>query len=91
METEGFRSGSHASSSKLGVNNAATPKLSDTPATQPRSGPVRYELIDSTGFVRGPFKSAADAMSYATKRWPDQTQDPDRTGRGWDVQVVGAK
>lgn len=51
----------------------------------------RFELIDKDGNVRGPFKSAADAMSYATKRWPDQEQDPDHTGRGWDVQIAGSR
>lgn len=24
------------------------------------------------------------------KIWPDQEQDPERTGNGWDVQVVGS-
>lgn len=58
--------------------------------------PVRFELIDKDGNVvdwgnsPAEFKRAADAARYARQRWPDQEQDPDRTGKGWDVQVSRA-
>jgi len=50
----------------------------------------RYELIDKDGKVkRGKFGSAEQAVYWAKCYWPDQEQDEDRAGRGWDVQVVG--
>ena len=39
-----------------------------------------FELIDK------------DLLAEIAKQlWPDQEQDPDRTGAGWDVQVAGVK
>ncbi|WP_315731717.1 MULTISPECIES: hypothetical protein [unclassified Bradyrhizobium] len=67
-----------------------------TPAARSRSGPVRFELIDKDGIPINAnggirfFVSATDAAAYARKLWPDQSQDEDRTGRGWDIQVMGA-
>lgn len=54
--------------------------------------PVRYELIDKYGepIMGGTFKTAAGAVEMANFLWPDEVQDEDRTGRGWDIQVVGA-
>ena len=52
--------------------------------------PVRYELIDKEGNVVGEFSSAFNAAEHAKFRWPDQHQDEDRTGAGWDVQVAGS-
>lgn len=63
----------------------------DTPVTQPRSGPVRYELIDKDGVAHGPFTTAKIAVGIAMATWPDQEQDPELTGKGWDVQVMGAE
>lgn len=63
---------------------------------------VRYELIDKdgkpvilrtfgTGELRAlTFETAAGAAEYACTVWPDQEQDPDRTGKGWGVQVCGS-
>lgn len=53
--------------------------------------PVPYELIDRHGQKHGPFSCAGDAVDYAKAAFPDQEQDPDRTGKGWDIQVVGAE
>jgi hypothetical protein len=73
------------------VNDSATNASTRTGSAQPRSGPVRYELIDKWARKHGPFDSAWAAQHYAAVHWPDQEQDPDRTGKGWDVQVEGAK
>jgi hypothetical protein len=51
--------------------------------------PTRYELVDKYGVKHGPFDSALEAGLYAARYWPDQEQDPDRTGKGWDVHVIG--
>ena len=63
--------------------------------------PNRYELIDKDGRVymagssdgmmlrRFVFESAMEAASFAGRLWPNQEQDPDRTGKGWDIQLVG--
>ncbi len=48
-----------------------------------------YELIGADGKRRAIFKSAQQAAETAKRIWPDQEQDEDRTGKGWDVQVVG--
>lgn len=47
-----------------------------------------FELIDKWGRKRGQFRTAKAAADWAAHLFPDQEQDPDRTGRGWDVQVV---
>ena len=50
----------------------------------------RYELIDKDGKkVPMTFGTAQAAAQHARAIWPDQEQDEDRTGKGWDVQVVG--
>jgi hypothetical protein len=54
---------------------------------QPRSGPVRYELIDKDGKVICEHGAAINCAIAANLLWPDQEQDPDRTGKGWDVQA----
>jgi hypothetical protein len=61
----------------------------DTQVTRGRSGPVPYEVVDYRGKIHGPFRSVIEAFAYADAKWPDQEQDEDRTGQGWDVQVVG--
>lgn len=63
----------------------------DAEVTRGRSGPVRYELVDKGGCVQGIFPSAQMAGTAASKLWPDQEQDPDHTGKGWDVQVEGCE
>ena len=53
--------------------------------------PVRYELIDKDGHPRGPhFETARECAELAARIYPDQEQDPDRTGKGWDIQVSRA-
>jgi hypothetical protein len=54
--------------------------------------PTRYEVVDKTGRVRKPlFSSAWAAGEWARAMWPDQEQDEDRTGKGWDVQICGCE
>lgn len=50
--------------------------------------PARYELIDKWGRERGQFRTAQAAADWAAHLFPDQEQDPDRTGKGWNVQVA---
>lgn len=52
--------------------------------------PTRYELIDKDGKVVGTDSSATLLADLARVRWPDQSQDEERSGRGWDIQTVGA-
>ena len=64
----------------------------DTRLTQPCSGPVRYEVVDKDGkTMKGAFRTAQEAGEAARWMWPDQEQDEDRTGKGWDVRVVGCE
>lgn len=66
-----------------------TNSKSDTGLTRRDSRPVLYELVDKDGKVRSwKFSSAVRAAEYAHHLWPDQEQDEDRTGKGWDVQTV---
>ncbi len=54
--------------------------------------PTRYELVDKDGItVNAVFLTGTAAGETATLLWPDQEQDADRTGRGWDVQIVGCE
>lgn len=50
----------------------------------------QYEVVSARGNVSSiRFNTAAEAVDYATQCWPDQEQDPDRTGKGWDIQISG--
>ena len=51
----------------------------------------RYELIDKDGVPCMVFDSAQEAAAFAQQAWPDQEQDEGRTGRGWDIQIVGVE
>lgn len=60
-----------------------------TPTARGSSRPVRYELVRWDGVVSPmKFESATRAVEAAGYLWPGQKQDPDRTGAGWDIQVV---
>lgn len=53
---------------------------------------TQYEVIDKGGNIWLPiFATATAAGEWAREMWPDQEQDEDRTGAGWDVQVVGCE
>ena len=74
-----------------GVNVTGTGEKIDAPLTQPRSGPVLYEVVNCMGVVSPrKFDSVQEAAAFAKYAFPDQSQDPDRTGAGWTVQQVGA-
>lgn len=68
---------------------SATDRKIDTPATRGSSRVVPTEVVSYRGEIFGPFKSATEAARWAARRWPDQEQDEDRTGQGWDLQVAG--
>lgn len=53
------------------------------------TNPVQYELIDRYGRIFGPYPSMEAAAIDARKKWPDQEQDVDRIGVGWDVRCAG--
>jgi hypothetical protein len=54
--------------------------------------PRRYDLVDKDGHaVNAVFMTGSAAGAAARVLWPDQEQDEDRTGKGWDVQVVGCE
>jgi len=68
------------------VNGSGTVVDIDTRLTRDSS---RFELIDKDGNAyRTKFASTREAVYAASLLWPDQEQDPDRTGKGWDIQVV---
>ena len=51
---------------------------------------TQYEIVRADGSVDPwKFDSAQEAGGYAKTLWPDQEQDEDRTGKGWDVQICG--
>lgn len=52
------------------------------------ANPKRFELVSYRGEIFGPYDSMEAAARAAKEKWPDQSQDEDRSGRGWDVQVV---
>ncbi len=53
--------------------------------------PTQYEIVSYRGEIFGPYPSAQAAGQAAKEKWPDQEQDEDRTGKGWDVQIAGVK
>lgn len=50
---------------------------------------VRYELVDKDGRTILNSESVQLLERVARHLFPDQEQDEDCTGKGWDVQVVG--
>lgn len=73
------------------VNDSRTSARSDTQLTRDGSRPVRYAVVGPSGDAITGFDSAIHAADWARRTGPHLEQDPDRTGKGWDVQVVGAK
>lgn len=59
----------------------------DTPLTRGNRGSF-YELVDKDGKVYGRYNLASTAAIRARFLWPDQEQDEDRTGKGWDIQAI---
>lgn len=49
-----------------------------------------YELIDKDGRTCGTYPTATAAGESAKRCWPSEQQDPDHTGIGRDIQVVGS-
>jgi hypothetical protein len=45
-------------------------------------------LIDKDGGFWGPFESLKGLVTFAMREWPNQTQDQDRTGKGWDIVAL---
>jgi len=80
-----------ANPEQTAVNDSGTQSRADAPVTRGRSGPVPYEVVDYRGNIHGPFHNAIEAFAYADAKWPDQEQDEDRTGAGWDVQIQGCE
>ena len=50
--------------------------------------PVLYELIDKDGHWAGSAYDPKWLAEQAKECWPDQDQDDERSGNGWQVQVV---
>jgi len=50
--------------------------------------PVLYELIDKDGHKRAEASSPEGCAICARLLWPDQSQDEERSGKGWQVVVV---
>jgi len=55
-----------------------------------RKTPLLYELIDKDGHWAGSAYDPKWLAKQAKKCWPDQTQDDERSGKGWHVKVVGS-
>jgi hypothetical protein len=73
------------------ANVVGTCQQIDKYLTQPGSRPVRYEIISRDGKVSFlTYETATKAAAVAARLWPGQEQDPDRTGKGWDIAVVEA-
>lgn len=51
--------------------------------------PVSYRLIDKDGILVGEYDVAELAAKGAKRLWPDQEQDETRSGKGWDIEIVG--
>ena len=51
-----------------------------------------YEVVSPNGAIsQTKFETAQLAADYARECFPNKEQDSDRTGKGWDIQVVEAK
>jgi hypothetical protein len=53
--------------------------------------PTRFELLDKDGRRSAVHEDVGHLADLAHRFWPDQEQDEDRTGKGWDVQVAGCE
>jgi hypothetical protein len=45
-------------------------------------------VLDKDGNRWGPFETLAEVVAFTPEKWPDQKQDPHRTGNCWDVMVL---
>ena len=70
---------------KTGVPNR--PVLAEASTNRP----VLYELIDKDGHWAGSAYDPKWLAEQARTCWPDQSQDHERSGKGWHVKVEGAK
>ena len=50
--------------------------------------PLRFRLLDKEGIAFGPYHTRQAAMDMARELWPEQEQDEDRAGLGWDIETV---
>lgn len=62
-------------------------KTAENPA-ECRTSPHLFELIDKDGIPVASSTRVTELAEAASIYLPDQSQDPDRTGLGWDVEVV---
>jgi hypothetical protein len=52
---------------------------------------TKYELVGRDGKIFGPYDSILEANRTAKEKWPDQNQDEDHIGDGWDIQIAGLR
>jgi len=52
---------------------------------------TRYELVDKDGRVVGRYPTLLKLHQDVSDLFPDQHQDEDHTGKGWDIQVCGCE
>lgn len=50
----------------------------------------QYIIRDKFGKPYGLFNSAQAAARWANSKWPGEEQDSERTGKGWDIEVLMA-
>lgn len=51
----------------------------------------QFAIITQSGDAITGFDCALHAANWARKMWPDQEQDEARTGKGWDISIIGAE
>ena len=70
----------------------ASGTCADASTKQTRSvHPTRYEVVNNMGIVSPmKFDTIGEAVKFAEYAFPNQEQDEDRSGAGWDIQIAGA-
>ena len=52
----------------------------------------QWIVIDKDGNLWGPFEGgttgSATMMEFVKRKWPDQEQDTEDTGKGWNVRAL---
>jgi hypothetical protein len=46
---------------------------------------MQTKVIDRFGNEHGPFPTTLEAAAFAKKVWPDQEQDEEEEGKGWNL------
>jgi hypothetical protein len=49
---------------------------------------TQWIVTDKNGNPWGPFETTEAINAFVKRKWPNQEQDPEHHGEGWDVRLL---